>query len=110
MAKSTKNMSKKVHKMVRSDAFTSVAIVSILLNILFLVTIFVLSSTDSFGRGVYNTVRDRYCNNIDGVVERAEALGDEATAVREWQVTCVSDEFKPYYNEALKKFEASSNN
>lgn len=110
MAKSSKKISKKVRKMVQSDAFTSIAIVSILLNILFLVTIFVLSSTNSFGRGVYTTVRDRYCNNVEGVIERAEELGDESTAVREWQITCVSDEFKPYYTEALKKFKANANN
>jgi len=108
--KSSKRFSKKVQKIVKSDIFTSVAITSILLNILLLAVVFVLTATDTYDRNLYISVRDRYCKNIDAVVERSNELGDSDAAVREWKVTCVSDEFAPYYKEAVKKFNASQKN
>lgn len=104
--KTSKSAAKRVKQMVTSDVFRSVAIVSIAFNILFLASIFVLTSTDTFDRRFYNAARDQYCQNVDGVRERASELSSEKAAVKEWQVTCVSKEFKPYYNEALEKFNA----
>lgn len=97
---------KKVTKLMESDVFHSIAIVSVLLNILFLVSIFVLSSTDTFDRKFYNSAKTRYCSNVQGIEDRAKELGSEASAVREWQITCVSKEYKPFYNESVEKFNA----
>jgi len=102
----SKTIRKKVEQAVESDVFHSIAIASVLLNILFLTSIFVLTSTDTFDRKFYNSARDKYCNNVDGVRERAKELGDEKQAVKEWQVTCVTQDFKPFYNEAIDKFNA----
>jgi hypothetical protein len=107
--KSNKRFSQKVHKIVKSDLFTSIAIASVILNILFLTGVFVLTSDNTFDRDLYTNVRGRYCRNIDGVVERAKELGSEEKALKEWQVVCVSKEFSPYYQEAIEKFEAQSN-
>lgn len=104
-----KKLSKKVKKIVNSDVFTSIAIVSLLLNVLFLVSLFVLTSTDTFNKDLYSGVKNKYCSNIQGIRERAEELGSEDKAVREWQVDCVSKEFKPYFDEAVKKFNAQLN-
>ncbi|MCA9308816.1 hypothetical protein KC973_00410 [Candidatus Saccharibacteria bacterium] len=103
---SKKVIRKKVTKLMESDIFHSVAIVSVLLNILFLVSIFVLTSTDTFDRKFYNSAKSRYCANVQGIEDRAEELGSEAAAVREWQITCVSKEYKPFYNESVEKFNA----
>ena len=106
--KSTKNgrFLTRVHRITETDIFTSVAIVSILMNILFVASLFVLSSTDAFDHNVYSAVRARYCKNINGVVERAEKTGSEDEAITEWQVNCLSEEFQPYYQEAVEKFRA----
>lgn len=105
--KSSKKFSAKVNKAVKSDVFTSIAILSILLNVFLLVAVFVFTNPDTYNREVFSNVRARYCKNVDGVVERAEQLGDSDAALKEWKVTCVSDEFAPYYNEAVKKFNAA---
>lgn len=106
MAASKKTFRKNVTKLMESDIFRSVAIVSVVLNILFLTGIFVLTSTDTFNRNFYNSSREKYCANIEGVKQRAEELASEKAAVREWQVTCVSKDFKPFYDEAVAKFNA----
>jgi hypothetical protein len=114
MAKSSKKSGKrftnKVHKVVKSDIFTSVAILSIVLNMFLLAGVFVLTSADTYDRSLYESVRVKYCKNVDGVVERSKELGSSADALKEWKVTCLSDEFAPFYKEALKKFEASTKN
>lgn len=97
---------KRVHRITETDIFTSIAIVSILMNILFIASLFVLSSTDAFDHSVYNSVRSRYCKNINNVVQRAEETGSEDEAISEWQVNCLSEEFLPYYQEAVEKFRA----
>jgi hypothetical protein len=114
MAKKKSNSSKngrflsRVHKITETDIFTSIAIASILLNVLFLVTIFVLSSTDTFDRSVYKSVRSQYCKNVSGVEKRAEELGSEKDALKEWQINCNSAEFQPFFNEAIEKFNAQN--
>jgi hypothetical protein len=108
--KSSKSLSNKINKVVKSDVFTSIAIVSVLLNLLFLIGVFVLTNTNTYNTGLFNSVRSHYCKNIDGLVSRAEELGDSSEALKEWRVNCVSKEFAPFYQEAVKKFEASSKN
>lgn len=104
--KSTKGFKDRVMHVVESDLFTAVAISSVVLNILFMASVFVLTSTDTFNRKFYESSRSKYCNNVEGVIQRSEELGDEKEAVKEWQVTCVSKEFLPFYKEALDKFNA----
>lgn len=89
-----------------SDIFRSIAVASVILNIFFLTGVYVLTSTDTFNRNFYLSSRDKYCTNVDGVKERAVELASEKTAVKEWQVTCTSKEFKPFYDEAVAKFNA----
>ncbi len=96
----------RVHKVVESDIFKSVAIVSILLNVLFLISVLVLTSTDTFNRGVYRATRDKYCQNIEAVKARAIELNDSTKAVEEWQIDCIGSQFQPYYEEAVIKFNA----
>lgn len=111
MAKSkSKSASRKIKQIVNSDIFRSVAIVSIVFNVLFLASIFVLTGTDAFDRSVYNSVYNHYCQNVDGVRARATELSSEKAAVKEWQITCVSKEFQPYYKEAIEKFNAQYKN
>ncbi len=96
----------RVHQVVHTDVFKSIAIASFLLNVLFLVCIFVFTSTGSFDRSVYKAAQNRYCKNVEGVEQRAEELNNEQKALDEWRVTCVSKEFQPYYKEAVDKFNA----
>lgn len=109
--KTTHNKSwwRRVHSIVHADVFKSVAIASLLLNVLFLVSVFVFTSTDTFDRRFYNMSREKYCKNYEGVIERAKELNDEQKALDEWRITCVSSEFKPFYQEAVEKFRARNN-
>lgn len=106
---SGKKLSQKVQKIVQTDMFRSVAIASVLLNILFFVTIIVFTSTNTFDRQLYLSAQERYCNNIDGVKDRAKQLGSNEAAEEEWQVDCIGKQFKPFYKEAIDKYRASSN-
>ena len=101
-----KKFTQKVHKIVQSDVFKSIAVASVLLNILFFISIFVLTSTDTFDRSLYTSAKDRYCHNVSGVRERAKELGSQKAALEELQVDCVGKDFSPFYSEALEKFNA----
>jgi len=101
-----KKFKQKVQQAVQNDIFTSIAIASVLLNVLFFVSIFVLTSTSTFDRQLYLSAQERYCNNIDGVRDRAKELGSEQAAQDEWQIDCVGKDFKPFYKEAVDKYRA----
>ena len=105
---STKNgrFLKKVHQLTEKDIFTSFAIASILLNILFFATIIVLTSTNTFDMSMYKAVRSQYCQNINGVKVRAQKLGSDEDAIIEWHVVCQSDDFQPFLKEAIEKYKA----
>lgn len=75
-----------------------------------MVGVLVLTNPSTYDREVYENVRTRYCKNIDGVIAEAEEAVDSQAVLAQWKVTCLSDEFLPYYKEALKKFEASVEN
>ena len=105
-----KKLKQKVLKMVQSDIFKSVAIASVLLNILFFVSLVVVTSTSTFDRELFLSAQERYCNNVEGVRDRAEELGSEQAAVDEWQIDCVGKDFKPFYQEAVDKYRAESKN
>lgn len=104
--KVSKSVSAKVKKATKSDLFTSVAIASVLLNILFLVSVLVLTSTNSFDRKFYQTSRAKYCENLQAVEDRAVELGDDKAAIEEWQTDCIGKDFKPFYDEAVEKYRA----
>jgi hypothetical protein len=108
--KPSKSFRKKVLRIVEGDTLKSIAAASVLLNILFLVSIFVVTSTDTFDRRFYNAARSQYCKNVSGIKARAKELGDEKKAIREWELTCVSSNFRPYYDEAVEKFDANRRN
>lgn len=105
--KPNKRFLKKVHELTEKDIFKSIALASIGLNILAIAAFFVLTSTDSFDRNLYTSVRDKYCDNVNEIRNRAEKLGDEDAALLEWKVTCISKDYKPFYEESIKKFEAT---
>jgi len=100
---------KHVHALTERDIFKSVAIASILFNVLFIICFFVLTSTSTFDRGFYHAARNQYCQNVDAVKARADQLGDEKKAINEWQVDCVGTGFQPFYKEALEKYRAAHN-
>lgn len=106
---SGKRFQQQVRKMVHGDLFTSIAVVSILLNILFLVSFLVLTSSDTFDKRFFQSAQNRYCNNISGLEQRAQELGDDKKALQEWEVDCIGKDFKPFYKEALDKYRAKVN-
>lgn len=105
----SKAFKQKVKKIVASDVFKSIAAASILLNILFLVVIFVLTSSSTFDRRVYLSARDRYCENSDATKQIAKELGDEKAAAKARQIDCIGKDFEPFYKEALQKYNAQAN-
>lgn len=103
-----KKISNKVQQIVQTDVFKSIAIASVLLNILFLVTVVVLTSTATFDRKLYISARERYCGNKEVLKSRSEELGSKKAAVMERQVDCNGKDFNPFYNEAIEKYKAHS--
>ncbi len=101
-------LTQKARKIVRGDITRSIAITSLLLNVLFLVSIFVVTSTDTFDRRVYTSARERYCANKEATEERAKELGDGSAAIREREIDCVGPNFKPFYKEAVDKYRAQN--
>lgn len=95
--------------MTKEDMFKSIAIASILLNVLFLVSVFVLANASTFDHQVYSASKERYCQNTDGYKQRAEELGSEKAAQEELQINCVGKQFEPFYNEAVQKYRAQEN-
>lgn len=107
--KSLIKLPKKVQKIIKGDVVKSVAIASVLLNVLFIATIFVFTATDSFDRSVYVGARTRYCQNQASINDRTAELGSEVEALREREVDCIGAGFKPFYQEALDKYQAELN-
>lgn len=105
----SKKISQKVREIVQADVFKSIAVASVLLNILFLVTIVVLTSSSTFDHKLYSSARERYCSNKEGFKNRANELGNEKVAARERQIDCIGKDFQPFYKEALDKFQAQTN-
>jgi hypothetical protein len=106
--KTSKKVAQKVRAIVQADVFKSIATASVLLNILFLVTVVVLTSSSTFDHKLYTSARERYCNNAGALKSRAHDLGDANAAATEWQINCISKNFEPFYNEAIEKFEAQN--
>lgn len=107
--KKSKKISQKVQKIIKGDFLKSIAIASVLLNVLFLVSIFVLTATDTFDRRVYTGARNRYCQNSASVESRAKELGSEKAALQEREIDCIGSKFQPFYKEALDKYRAEVN-
>jgi|GEM_PF-3886253 len=111
MAKSNKTQKKgspkKVRKLVQSDVIKSIAIASVLLNVLFFATLIVFSSTSTFDRQLYTSVHSKYCENSSALTVRSKELGDAGEALNERQVDCIGKDFAPFYKEALDKYKAS---
>lgn len=110
---STKSSSKRgftqrVHELTKRDIFTSIAVVSVLLNVLFLATVLVLTNSDTFSRELYSAAREQYCQNINALEKRAEVIGSTDLAVEERNIDCIGDTFLPFYNEAIEKYRAQS--
>lgn len=106
--KPSKKIAQKVNKIVQTDIFKSIAIASVLLNVLFLITVVVLTSTSTFDRKLYTAAREQYCDN-SSTKHRAEELGSKQLALQERQVDCIGDDFAPFYKEALDKYRAKVN-
>lgn len=101
-----KRFVKKVHDLTRKDIVTSVAAVSILLNVLFLVTVLVLTNTETFSREIFTATRDQYCTNLKSVRKHADKIGSFKEALKQHRIDCVADDFLPFYNEAIEKYRA----
>ncbi len=105
----SKKITQKVRAIVQADVFKSIAVASVLLNILFLITIVVLTSSSTFDHKLYTSARERYCSNSESLKNRANELGNSKAASEERQVDCVEKDFRPFYNEAIDKFRAQTN-
>jgi hypothetical protein len=103
---SKRGFTKRVHELTKKDIVTSIAAVSILLNVLFLVTVIVVTNTDTFSRGVFTAARDQYCKSASAFEDRVMAIGSAELALQERNVDCISEGFLPFYTEAVEKYQA----
>lgn len=106
--KSSFKLGKRAAKLVRQDLLHSVAIASVVLNILFLVGWAVIINGGS-DRELYDTARERLCvenydENIARVINEAEDDAAATTAVTEFTIECVGDDFEPYYESAINTY------
>ena len=104
---SGKALTQRARKIIKGDVKKSVAVASVLLNVLFLISIVVITNVGTFDRNLYTAARDRYCRNEAALITRIQELdGDFDQATREHQIDCIDESFKPFYQEALDKFNA----
>lgn len=107
--KNIKPRKNKVRKLTKENVFTSVAIASIVCNLLLLSIIFVVSRPDTVDYSLYNGIRNHYCNNSNSygnMLKAASKSGESSQMAREkFEIACNSGNFAPYYQQAVSAYE-----
>ena len=106
--KNSLKLGKRATKLLKRDLIHSVAMASILLNILFLVGWAVITYGDA-DQEAYDLARNRLCvdnykENLNQAILEASTEDAGKIAAIEFMVQCVSDDFKPYYENAIETY------
>lgn len=106
--KNSLKLGKRAAKLLKRDLLHSVAMASILLNILFLVGWAVVTYGDA-DQEAYDLARNRLCvdnysKNLQKAVKDSTTTEAAQVAALEFKIQCVSDDFKPYYENAIETY------
>lgn len=101
-----KKLTKKVQKIIKSDIFASVALVSILFNIILFSAVLLYQSTNAIDLSVYNASYDKLCKDRydDNLIDQIEESSDPAYAKALFEVKCESGDFQRYYDNAVESY------
>ena len=111
--KPSKTFKSRIWKMTKSDIFTSIAILSIVLNIFLLSAVFVLTNGGTLNQSMLSDLNNRYCSDASSLkTAKQDAAANGQTskqALQKFEITCKSGNFAPYYNQALHSYQQSQN-
>jgi hypothetical protein len=113
MPNNTKPRKAKVRKLTKDNIFTSVAIASIVCNILLLCIVYVATRPDTVDYALYNGIRSHFCSNknaYNNLLKTADKNGESRqTAQEKYELACNSGNFAPYYQQAVSSYEQAQN-
>lgn len=106
--KSAFKLGKRAQKIVKKDLIHSLAIASVVLNILFLVGWAVITNGSS-DQEFFETARTRLCvdnyqDNLNRVISDAENEDAAKLAALELSIQCVDEDFQPFYENAISSY------
>ena len=101
-----KKLTKKIKGLIKRDMWVSVAAVSILLNLFFVVGAVLFATTSSLDSAVYRAGYNNLCdkNYAENLNDRMNDEKDEAKALRDFEVLCLRGDFEPYYLNAVEAY------
>lgn len=101
-----KKLTKKVQKIIKSDVFASLALVSILFNVFFFSGIVLFTSTNSLDLSLHRAAVGNLCekNYNDNLVREMDRSSDPALAKTLFEITCEEGDFYRYYDNAVQAY------
>ncbi len=101
-----KKMSKKAWKIVKSDMFAAVALVSVLMNLFFFSGLAVFSGTNDLDMSVYEAANERLCNSQynNNLKKEMEESDNPSVAKAKLEITCRQGDFIRYYDNAVQAY------
>lgn len=111
--KPSKTFKSRIWKATKSDIFTSLAILSIVLNIFLLSAVFVLTNGGTLNQSILSDLNNRYCDDTSSLqtaINHAANNGETSKqAQQKYEITCKSGNFAPYYSQAIHSYQQSQN-
>ena len=103
---SAKAVKEKVNKIIKTDAFAAVTIVSLVINAFFLTGFVYYNSTSALDESVYNLAFDNYCNNryAKNLEKAIEDSNDEALAMAKFEIKCLNGDFADYHTDTVEQY------
>lgn len=101
-----KKLTKKVKSAIKFDTMSSLAMVSIMINIFFFSGIVLFNATTRLDVSLYNTAFERLCerNYTENLQNEIDSADDPETAKAVFEVECRSGGFKQYYDNAVEAY------
>lgn len=90
----------------RGDVFASIAMVSLLFNLFFLIGVVMYNSTNNLDEAAYNSAYANLCdkNYSSNLAERQEEAGNSKQAKDVFNAYCRTGEFTEYFDEAVNSY------
>lgn len=101
-----KKLTKKVIKIIKSDVFASLALVSILFNVFFFTGVIMFTSTNSIDLSLHRAATTNLCekNYEANLQKEMNKSTDPALAKTLFEITCQDGDFYRYYDNAVQAY------
>ncbi len=106
MVVKAKKLTKKAKKLMKVDIVSSVALVSVLINLFFFSGVILFNSTNRLDESLYNAsvvnlCHDNYQDNLTNFMNEST---NKAAAKANFEIQCRSGDFGRFYNNAVDAF------